>query len=82
MCCDPAGHGGRGRSSGTSRGACSGVQVHLARIGRWLWRILSAIYVRHDGQPLHSTALRPFPSTSVLIREVIYEAERICREAA
>jgi hypothetical protein len=53
----------------------------LARMARSPWRILSAVYVRHDGLSLHSTSLTPF-STSALIREVIHEAERKCREAA
>lgn len=95
--CDPAGHGFsrkvpggdrvHGRSSPTSRRprfgirARFGIQAHLVRAATLLWRILSAIYVRHDGLPLHAAAMTPF-STSALIREVIHEAEKICREAA
>jgi hypothetical protein len=61
--------------------ADGGLRERSVRTLRRLGRMASAIYVRHDGLPLHSTGLI-WTTSKDLIDDVIREAEQITCEAA
>ena len=62
-------------------GADDGLRERSVRTLRRLGRMASAIYVRHDGLPLHSTGLI-WTTSEDLIDDVIQEAEQFTWEAA
>ena len=62
-------------------GAGDGLRERSVRTLRRLGRMASAIYVRHDGLPLHSAGLI-WSTPADLIDDVIREAEQITWEAA
>jgi hypothetical protein len=83
---DPAGFSGHpsaGQNRYRANGADGddGLREQSARTLRRLRRMASAIYVRHDGLPLHSTGLI-WTTSEDLIDGVIRAAEQITCEAA
>jgi hypothetical protein len=62
-------------------GADDGLRERSVLTLRRLRRMASAIYVRHDGLPLHSTGLI-WTTSEDLIDDVIQEAEQFTWEAA
>jgi hypothetical protein len=83
---NPAGFSGNPRA-GQNRyrdyraGADDSLREQSARTLRRLGRMASAIYVRHDGLPLHSTGLI-WTTVADLIDDVIRKAEHITWQAA
>ena len=83
---DPAGFSGnpcagQNRYRDYGAGGDDGLRERSVRTLRRLGRMASAIYVRHDGLPLHSTGLI-WTTSEDLIHGVIREAEQITCEAA
>lgn len=72
---------GQNRYRDYRAGGDDGLRERSVRTLRRLRRMASAIYVRHDGLPLHSTGLI-WTTSDDLIDDVIRAAEQITCEAA
>jgi hypothetical protein len=72
---------GQNRYRDYRAGADDGLREQSVRTLRRLGRMASAIYVRHDGLPLHSTGLI-WTTVADLIDDVIRKAEHITWQAA
>ena len=74
-------YAGQNRYRDCRAGADNGLRGQSVRMLRRLGRMASAIYVRHDGLPLHSTGLI-WTTVADLIDDVIRKAEHITWQAA